>query len=324
MRVLNRHDVTALLPMERCIALMRDALMLVSDQRAVQPIRRALVLPHGRGLVSLMPGYVEEPACFGVKVVSVYPGNHGTAHGSHQGAILLFDDAQGALEAVVDGRAVTAIRTAAASAAATDVLARRDAATLTICGYGDEAETHLAALTAVRDFERIVICGRSLFKAAAFAGTWSERMGRRIEASDDFEACANADVVTTVTAAATPFLLGRWLRPGTHLNVVGSSIPSTAEVDDEVVRRSRFFTDYTDSALELGGEIRGAIARGVVGADHILGCVGDVLTGKVAGRRSDDDITCFKSLGMVAEDLLSASFLLRAATAADAGTEVAW
>jgi ornithine cyclodeaminase/alanine dehydrogenase-like protein (mu-crystallin family) len=323
-RILNRDDIRKLISMRECIALMRQAFLLVSEERATQPIRRALMMPHGKGMVGMMPGHIAEPACFGVKVVSVYPGNHGTPYGSHQGAVLLFDDQTGALRAVLDGRDITAVRTGAASAAATDVLARKDARALTIYGYGDEAETHLEAVTLVRDFERILVCGRSTEKAALFAGAMGEKLGRAIDHTSDFEAAADADVICTVTSADEPFLLGRFIREGTHLNVVGSSVPTASEVDDELVRKSRFFTDYTESALELGGELRGAIARGVVGPDHILGCIGDVLTAKVSGRRNDQDITLFKSLGMIAEDLITSAFVMERANARGIGIELTW
>jgi len=323
-RILNRTALKSLLNMSDCIELMREAFVLVSDHAALQPIRRSLPLPNGRGLVSMMPGHISRPACFGVKVVSVYPGNHGTDFGSHQGAVLLFDDKTGALKSILDGREVTAIRTAAASAAATDALARRDCRTLTIYGYGDEAATHLESLTLVRQFERILICGRSAKKAEEFARAMADHIGRPLEHTDDFEAAAHADVIATVTSAKEPFLQGRWLRPGTHINVVGSSIATAAEVDDEVVLRSRFFTDYTASALELGAELRRAIDRGVISASHIVGCVGDVLSGKVAGRRDDAEITCFKSLGMVAEDLITASFVTAAAEKTQIGVTLDW
>ncbi|MFT3819385.1 MAG: ornithine cyclodeaminase family protein [Rubrivivax sp.] len=323
-RILNREHIAQVFSMRECVDLMHKAFTLVSQGKALQPIRRSVPLPHGRGLVSVMPGHASDPAAFGVKVVSVYPGNHGTAHGSHQGAVLLFDDETGALRAVLDGRDITAIRTGATSAAATDVLARKDAKTMTIYGYGDEARTHLQSLTLVRPFDRIVICGRSLAKAKAFAGEMGEQLGRKLEASDDFQGAAHADVLCTVTSATAPFLKGEWVQPGTHVNVVGSSIPTTAEVDDEMVRRSRFFTDFTDSTLELGGEIRGAISQGVVAQSHIIGCVGDVITGKVAGRQSAQDITLFKSLGMVVEDLVSCSFIVQRAEQQGVGVLVPW
>jgi ornithine cyclodeaminase/alanine dehydrogenase-like protein (mu-crystallin family) len=324
LRVINRHDMAELISMPECIVLMRQAFVLVSQGRTIQPIRQGLVLPSGRGVLSLMPGQIDEPACFGIKVVSVFPGNHGTAYGSHQGAVLLFDDETGALKAVLDGRDLTALRTAAASAAATDVLARQDARTLTIYGYGDEAESHLRSLTLVRDFERITICGRSAAKAQAFAGRMSEALGRVLDFSNDIEASADADVVTTVTAADEPYLLGRFIKPGTHLNIVGSSIPTAAEIDDSLVAKSRFYTDYTASTLELGGEIRSAIERGAVTRDHILGCVGDVMTGKVEGRRNDADITLFKSLGMAAEDLVCAATIFNKAEIGHTGVSVDW
>jgi ornithine cyclodeaminase len=323
-RMLNRDDVHALLPMPRCIELMRHAMALVSDGETVQPIRQVLRQPDGRGVLSMMPGHTSEPAWLGIKVVSVFPGNFGTSYGSHQGLVLLFDTDHGAPVAIVDGGEITAIRTAAATAVATDVLARPDAASLGIFGYGEQAASHLRALTVVRPFHRIVVWGRDLAKAQRFAATQASDLGLPITATASPEEAARCDVVTTLTASPDPVFFGRWLRPGQHLNVVGSSIPSTQEVDVETVVATRFFVDFRDSALQLAGEFRRARDRGLVGDDHILGCIGDVLRGRVPGRSDPAEITLFKSLGMVCEDLVAADEVLREARRTGRGTVVDW
>jgi ornithine cyclodeaminase len=138
------------------------------------------------------------------------------------------------------------------------------------------------------------------------------------------EAAVDADVLCTTTAAKEPFLEARMLRPGHHLNVVGSSIPTTSEIDIDTVTKSRLFVDFKDSALALAGDFRRAKEAGAVTDDHILGSIGDVLTGKVPGRRSNEEITLFKSLGMVAEDLASADFILAEAERRGVGQMVDW
>jgi ornithine cyclodeaminase len=321
LRLLNAHDVRTLLPMDRCIDLMRKAMLLVAQEKAVQPIRCSLLHPNGGGLLSMMPGYTSDPEWLGIKVVSVFPGNFGTGRGSHQGMVLLFDPDNGSPVAILDGREITAIRTAAATAVATDVLARTNASTLAILGYGEQAYAHVQALTLVRTFERILVWGRDFAKAQRFC----EQAATRIEAVRSVRAAIDdADVVCTATAAAEPILEGKWLRSGQHLDVVGSSIPATAEIDVEAVARSRVFVDFKDSALELAGDIRRAREAGAIGEDHILGSIGDLLAGKITGRTSDQDITLFKSLGMICEDLVATDFVLRESERRGIGTLVDW
>jgi ornithine cyclodeaminase len=325
LRLLNGAAVRALLPMDRCIELMRHALLLVARGAAVQPIRSALPHPSARGLMSMMPGYTADPEWLGIKVVSVFPGNFGTSYGSHQGLVLLFETKHGAPVALLDGREITAIRTAAATAVATDVLARADAETLTIVGYGEQARTHLQSLVLVRAFKRIVVCGRDPQKAAEFCAEMQSVAGCEMRAVATVrDAVDAADVICTVTAAAEPILEGKWLRPGQHLNVVGSSIPTTSEIDVDAVARSRVFVDYTRSALELAGDLRRALVAGAVGEEHILGSIGEVLAGRTAGRTSREDITLFKSLGMICEDLVAADFVLREGERLDVGACVEW
>ncbi len=324
-RLLNADAVRTLLPMGRCIDLMRQAMTLVATEGGtLQPIRQALWRPDRRGLMSLMPGYVADPEALGVKVVTVFPGNFGTGLGSHQGLVLLFDPENGSPMAILDGREITAIRTAASTAAATDVLAPATVRTLGIFGYGEQAHTHLEAVPHVRRFERALVWGRDLDKARAFAAAESAHHDFPVDAVATPAEAAAADVLCTTTAASEPFFEARWLRPGHHLNVVGSSIPTTSEIDVETVARSRLYVDFKDSALALAGDFRRAKEAGAVTDDHIVGSIGDVLTGKAAGRTSDQDITLFKSLGMVAEDLVSADYIFREAERGKVGQLVEW
>jgi ornithine cyclodeaminase len=323
--VINANDVQTLLPMRACIELMRRALAVAATSGAVQPIRSGLGTPDRRGGMGLMPGFVADPPTLGVKVVTVFPGNHGGPLGSHQGMALLFDAASGAPQAVIEARALTAVRTAAASAAATEVLARADARVLAVFGLGDQAAAHLEALPMVRDFTRVIVWGRDAAKAAAFATAQSDRLVRSVEAiASAQEAVGLADVLCTVTAAAEPILAGAWLRPGQHLNVVGSSIPATSEIDAEAVARARYFVDFEPSARALAGDFRRAVEAGAVSEDHMLGAVGEVMSGAHAGRTGPTDITLFKSLGMIAEDLIAADFVLAEARRLGVGQTVDW
>lgn len=325
-RLLNAAAVRALLPVDRCIDLTRQAMKLVATEGGtIQPIRQGLWHPDKRGLISMMPGYTANPEWLGIKIMAVYAGNFGTEFGSHQGFVILFETKNGVPRAIMDGREITAIRTAAATAAATDALARRDTRTLAIFGYGEQAHTHLEAVPRVRSFERALVWGRDFEKAQSFCAAEQAHHPFPITAVRTAEeAAVAADVLCTTTAAKEPFFESRWLRPGQHLNVVGSSIPTTSEIDIETVARCRLFVDFKDSALALAGDFRRAKEAGAVGDDHILGSIGDVLTGRVAGRTSDQDITLFKSLGMVSEDLVSADFILAEAERRGVGQLVEW
>lgn len=325
MRLLNAQNVRDLLPMAACIELMRKAMALVPVGQADQPIRSSLHHPNGRGLLSVMPGRTAEPDWLGLKAVSVFPGNFASELGSHQGVVLLFDPERGSPVAMLEGRAVTAIRTAAATAVATDALALPDASVLAILGYGEEARTHLEAVPQVRGFGEILAWGRDWTKVQAFAQEQSETLGRRVEPVREAEAAARrADVICTTTAAQEPFFRAAWLRAGQHLNIMGSSVPTTSEIEPEVVAASRFFVDFKDSALELAGDFRRAKAAGLIDDSHILGSIGDILIGRVAGRRSPQDVTLFKSLGMIAEDLVAADFILKQAELCEVGLLVDW
>ncbi len=323
-RILGSDHVKALLDMDSAIAAMRKAFTRVSSGETAEPLRTMVKTDDTPGFLGLMPGALAGPdPALGIKVVSIFPGNFGGTLGTHQGAILMFDATDGRLQAVIDAREVTVIRTAAASAAATDALARPDSTRLALLGYGEQADSHLDALLRVRPITNVVVWGRSPERAQAFAAAARARAGLAVQVAASVEAAVKgADIVCTLTAAKEPILEGRWIAPGTHVNAVGSSVPTTAEIDNDLVAKARVFVDYRLSAAALAGELKRAHQHGVIGADHILGEVGEILLGKVAGRRSPTDVTLFKSLGMAAEDLVVGQILLARAAEQAVGTVV--
>jgi ornithine cyclodeaminase len=245
-------------------------------------------------------------APFGAKLISVFPDNFALGKQSHQGLVILFEAETGAPVCVVHAGEITAIRTAAASAVATDALARKDARRLAILGYGEQATTHARAISKVRELESISIWGRSPQRARAFSERMQRELGVPVVSAKDVEqAVAEADIVCTVTAAAEPILKGAWVRPGTHLNVVGSGFAGSSEVDNDLVVRSRFIADSREGVLQQGGEFLRAKAAGLIGDDHIAAEIGQVLAGEIEGRRSAEEITVYKSLGHVVQDLAS-------------------
>jgi ornithine cyclodeaminase len=240
-------------------------------------------------------------------LISVFQENFARGIQSHQGLVILFDPETGAPVCIVHAGEITARRTAAASAVATDALARTDARRLALLGYGEQAATHARAIAQVRDLESIVVWGRSRERAQTFAKQMQAELAVSVAtASVVREAVAEADIVCTVTSAAEPILKGEWVRPGTHLNLVGSGYAGPVEVDNELVVRSRFIADSREGVLQQGAEFLRAKAAGLVGDEHIVAEIGQVLAGEIAGRRSAEEITVYKSLGHVVQDLACA------------------
>jgi ornithine cyclodeaminase/alanine dehydrogenase-like protein (mu-crystallin family) len=309
MRFIDREEVARRLTYDVCIPIVRDAMIAFSRGETKQLLRSIIPLSEGRffGVMPGAMGAMEKSAPFGAKLISVFQDNFAQGLPSHQGLVILFDPGSGAPVCVVDAGEITAIRTAAASAVATDVLARKDARRLAILGYGEQAATHARAIGKVRNIESIVVWGRSPERARAFAERMQAELAVPVATARSVEeAVSHADIVCTVTAAAEPILKGAWVRPGTHLNLVGSGFAGPAEVDNDLVVRSRFIADSREGVLSQGAEFLRARAAGLIGDDHIVAEIGQVLAGEIEGRRSAEEITVYKSLGHVVQDLASA------------------
>ena len=256
-----------------------------------------------------MPGAILDGGTFGAKLVSVYPDNFAKGKGSHQGIVALFDPDSGAPSAILEAGEITAIRTASASAAATDALARPESRRLAILGYGEQAWRHVEALRRVRPIEEVRIWGRSFEKAQNFAAR-VEGLGLAASAEPDIEAAvAGADIICTVTAAAEPILDSFAVADGVHVNAVGSSRAGRAEIAEDLVARARFFADHKEGVLSQGGEFIRAREVGLIDDDHLLGEIGEVFAGSLAGRTGPDDVTLYKSLGSIVQDLASAEHI---------------
>ena len=278
-----------------------------SKGETLQHLRSIIPLAGGRAF-GIMPGAMAASgAPFGAKLISVYPDNFAKGRQSHQGVVVLFEPETGEPVCVAHAGEITAIRTAAASAVATDALARPEAARLGLLGYGEQAATHARAIAKVRQLESIAVWGRSRERAEAFAARTSAELGLPVTALDEVERlAADADIICTVTAAREPILRGAWVRPGTHLNLVGSSAAGPVEVDNDLVVRSRLFADSREGVLRQGAEFLKASEAGLIGDEHIVAEIGQVLAGDVPGRTSPGEVTAYKSLGHVVQDLASA------------------
>ena len=321
--ILNQAEVKQLLPMNECIAVMAEALKTLARGHAILPLRPVLWLPEKVGALGMMPAYLGDLNAMGLKVVSVFPGNHGTEYDSHQGAVMLFETEHGRLLAIMDASAITAIRTAATTAVATHLLARADAGDLAILGSGIQARTHLEAMRLARPIRRVRVWSRNPEHARQFAERESRRPGVKIEPVESAQAAVTgADLICTTTAAREPVLLGDWLTPGAHVNAVGSSVAFTRELDTAAVVKSRLFVDRRESTINEAGDFIFPKKEGALGDDHIRGEIGELLLGAIPGRASADEITLFKSLGLAVEDLAAAHHIYQQALAKGVGLAV--
>jgi ornithine cyclodeaminase len=322
--ILNHDEVVKLLPMSDCIAVMRDALIKLANGEVHQPLR-TIVRPAGAaGVMGLMPSYIagDQPA-YGLKTVCVFPGNPAVGKDAHQGAVMLFSAETGELLALMNASAITAIRTAAVSGVATDLLAREDASELAIIGAGVQARTHLLAMAEVRAISRCRVVSRTAEHARQFVDEMSANVPFPLEAVASVEeAVHRADVIAFVTNAKEPVVSREWIASGAHLNVVGSSTPHAREVDTATIAASALFVDRRESTVNEASDYLFAAREGSIGPDHIRAELGEVLTHEKPGRTSPEEITLFKSLGLAVEDLASANYLYRKAKESNAGTWV--
>lgn len=293
MDVLDEPAVQQRLHYQDLIPAIAQALAALSAGQVVQPVRAVLpVAPH-RGFFAVMPAYAAGGA-LGAKLVTFYPHNVGIH--THHAVIVLFKAETGEPLALMDGRLITEMRTAAASAVATQRLAREDASVLAILGSGVQAKSHLAALRHVRSFKQVRVW--SPRNAPAFA----QRHGVQAVATAA-DAVRGADVVVVAASATTPILQGRWLSPGTHVNAIGATRPEWRELDDDLVTTARIFVDSREAALHESGD--------VIAARSEVTEIGAVVAGVDPGRRSAEEITLFKSVGVAVEDVAAAALVLQ-------------
>lgn len=325
-RFLPGAIVRETLDVATAINLVRKAMIATSRPGSVQPPRWMVGLPTAdNAVLGLMPGLLPDEPLFGAKVTAVYPENHRIGLASHQSLILLFDKAHGVPAALVDGAEITAMRTAAASAVATDHLARPEATELAVLGYGVQAERHIEAIMKVRPIDRVRLWGRDASKAGGLAARIADRYPLDVRVEPDVRtAVCNADIICTVTAAREPILLTDWVLPGAHVNIVGSSSTDAIEVEPGLVARARLFVDAMPAALALGGDINAAISQGLMSGDDIAGEIGAALDGQIDGRTSSGQITAYKSVGIPAQDLACANHVVAEAARRKLGEAISW
>jgi ornithine cyclodeaminase len=280
-------------------------------------------MPGSGNYFLLMPGCVTQPDSVGAKLATIVPDNAAAGRPTIQALIVLFDAATGAPSALIDGTSVTTIRTAAVSGLATRLLSRTDATSHGVFGTGALAPAHIDAIRAVRPgIERVLIWGRSFDKARELANRESQRTGCQVDAVADPAEAAACDVVSMLTAAKEPVLKGEWLQAGAHLNLVGPHSPTEREADTLAITRSRVYVDMLEGALRESGDLLIPIGEGAFSREGIVGEIGQVVLGQVAGRRSSSEITLYKSLGVVTQDLFAAQAIVERASKLHIGTRI--
>jgi ornithine cyclodeaminase/alanine dehydrogenase-like protein (mu-crystallin family) len=330
MLVLSHEDVLAALPPEECAAAMAEVLAAQARGETYMPLRTVANPPDAPGFIGLMPAWRGEsanaPSAYSVKSLCIVPANPSRGLDAHQGLVTLFDGDTGVPLAVLDASAVTAVRTAAVSAVATAALAREDARVLAILGGSVQARSHVNALLRVRSFDEVRVYAPTHAHArAVIASIEHAADGGTLVAEaavSAVQAVHGADVVVTATSSRTPVLELEWLALGTHINAVGASTPAARELTAETVAACALFPDSRESLANEAGEFQEAVKLGLFGPDHVRAELGEVLAGLKPGRRDDDELTLFRSLGLAVEDLAAAQLAVRAAAERGLGTEV--
>lgn len=322
--LINNQQVTEILRMDACIELMSETLKTLAKGESLQPLRSGMWLPDKRGLLGMMPGYANDKNVMGIKVVSVFPGNGSVGLSSHQGAVMLFEGNTGQLYAIVDGDAITAIRTAAVSAVATRLFARKDAKELIILGSGEQARKHLEAILPVRDITHVKVWSRNHENAQLFVQNESRKYNNvTIEAIESVqEAVSKADIICTTTSSKEPILKSDWVPDGVHINAVGSCTRGARELDSDLVARSKFYTDWRESLLNESDDFLVPFQEGLFGEEHLKGELGDVLLERATGRETEKEVTLFKSLGLAVEDIAACHYIHEKATKQQLGTQL--
>jgi len=297
---LNEEQVRERLRMAELIPVMEKALIDFSSGRVTQPVRSIISVDPPGGFLGLMPALT--PDGLGLKAVTFYPSNTERGIPTHMATIFLVDPQTGMPLAIMDGRLITEMRTAAVSAAATKLLASPDAKVLAILGSGVQARSHVEALQLVRQFEEIRVWSPTLEHVKQFA----QEIGATVMPSVE-EAVRGADVIVTVSSSKTAVLKGAWVKPGCHVNAIGACRPDWRELDDQVMQNAVVFVDSREGALKESGDV-------ILSGAKIYAELGEALAGNVPSRANET--TVFKSLGMAVEDIAAATLVYRAATAA--------
>jgi ornithine cyclodeaminase/alanine dehydrogenase-like protein (mu-crystallin family) len=309
-RYITTEEIRGALTMPAAIRAVAAALVELSTGRAVVPARTSLEVPGTRTTALVMPAYLPGPKRIGLKLISLCEDNPAKGLPFAQAITIVMDAELGTPLAVLEAGYLTAVRTGAASGVATDALARKDARVAAVFGAGVQGRTQLEAIAAVRPLRRAFVVDTDARAAAVFAAEMGAALSLEIEPADAPTALRDADIVSTATTSAVPVFRDSDLKPSVHINAVGSYKPHVRELPGETIRRAALFVDERRSALEEAGDIIIPLREALIGEAHIRAEIGEVLAGLKPGRRSEDEITVFKSVGNAVEDLAVAALVL--------------
>src|SRR5215510_11478668 len=327
MLILNAHEVRKALPMDQTIAAMKDAYASLSDGTAVVPLRTRLLISNHDAVSLFMPAYVKTSSgeALAVKVVSLFPHKPPRGLAYIQAAVLVLESDTGRAVALLEGSALTAIRTGAGSGAAIDLLARKDSKVVAIFGAGPQGRTELEAACTVREIETAFIYNPTRAKAQTFAqqlaGQNNIPKDVRVAATPQ-EAVQHADIICTATGSTKPVFDDNDVKSGTHISAIGAYTPEMQEVPVETLERARIVVDSYATVMEEAGDIVKAMRTGAIQESSIHAELGEIVLGKKSGRESDDEITFFKSVGNAVQDAAAAQLALKSAREMKLGTEI--
>lgn len=319
---LSAEEVRRALPMPAAVEAMKEAFRQISERQTVAPPRLSLEIPAHNGDVLVMPVYSPQSKLIGLKLATLFGNNPAQGLPLLQSLVLVMDGMNGSPLAVMNGAALTAIRTGAASGAATDLLARRDARIAAIFGAGVQGRSQLEAVCAVRAIEQAFIFDPHPDRARAFAEEMSERLSIPVSVGNSPEMLREADLICTATGSGEPVFADRDLMAGVHVNAIGSYKPHKREIPAETVLRAKVVVDQREACRSEAGDLIIPLREGLIGEAHIYAEVGEILNGEKPGRESETEITLFKSVGNAAQDLAAAGEALQAARKLELGVVV--
>jgi ornithine cyclodeaminase/alanine dehydrogenase-like protein (mu-crystallin family) len=320
--LLTAEDIKHSLTMLESIELMNEAFIQLSGGTPVVPLRTTMPLQDVNGNALIMPVYVPGSKKLGIKTVTVYPENPSKGHPAIQALFILFDAENGAPLAIMNGEVLTALRTGAASGLASKLLAKEDAKTLVVFGTGAQAETQIEAVCTVRDIQKIIVTGRDKEKTSRFAKQTESKQAISCKSMNNPEELLEADIICTATTANEPVFEDRFIRPGCHINGIGSFKPTMREIPAETIKRAKVVVDSRKACLAEAGDIIQLIETGEYSAKNIHGELGEICSGKASSRISPDEITVFKSVGNAVQDLVMAAKIFSQAVQSDLGKKV--
>lgn len=313
MRIMEEAEVRKVVSAEKCVEIMNKALLDLEEGRCEMPPRLITIMPN-TAKFGFMPAWLGD--YYGAKVLTAYGPNAGTGYPTHIGYVMLFESEHSTVAGLVDATAVTEIRTGAVSAVATDVLARKDAHSMAIIGAGAQARSHTAAIVSVRKIDSITVYDMRPEASAAFKSEIEAQYGIPVTICQSVAECVkDADIICTLTPSKEPILTRDMVKPGAHVNAVGTFTPATREASSDLVAASRLYADQVAAMKRESGEYLIPLQEGLITEDHIVGSIGEVLAGRKPGRQTDEEITLFDALGLAVEDVATAVYALEASKA---------